>query len=270
MLKGSWLLAVFTLTWALHAEGECLPQAPCYSDVGMVNAASNVSGALAPNTLVTIYGSSLSYFTKAISAYDMDGDRLPIELSGTGVHVLTGGVPAHMYYVSPTQVNLLIPSNLTATDVTIQLVREGWAGPAVRVRLLEVAPALFQGDAETVVATTADFSVITRDSPARPGQDIILWATGLGPTAPPVSYGRGPLRAASIQRLTEFRVVLDGVALDSGLVYYAGVAPGFGGLYQINLKLPPGGVPRVPTTPYSTFAPDCTRSCLPACRPGQG
>jgi uncharacterized protein (TIGR03437 family) len=238
LIRRPWLLSMFACAVAVYAETECISHAPCYTEAGIVNLASNVSGALAPNTLATIYGMNLSYSTRAISGFDLRGNILPIELSGSGVRVQVGPLPALMYYVSPTQVNLLIPSDITAGDFTIQLVREGWAGPPVRITLHDVAPALFQMDAETVVSTRADFSLISEEAPAHPGDYVILWATGLGRTVPPTVYGHIPLGAAIIQRLGEFRVLLDGVAVDAGRIGYAGVAPGYGGLYQINFRLP--------------------------------
>lgn len=159
-------------------------------------------------------------------------------LPGTGVRVLVNNRPAQIYYVSPTQVNFLVPTNLIAGEVTVQLVRDATAGPPVRLRLRDTAPALFLLDPETVVATRADFSLITRENPASPGEEVILWATGLGPTVPPQIYGQIPMAASWIARAAEFRVFLDGDPLAAEQISYVGVAPGFAGLYQVNLKLP--------------------------------
>jgi uncharacterized protein (TIGR03437 family) len=66
----------------------------------------------------------------------------------------------------------------------------------------------------------------------------VLYATGLGQTIPPISSGQLATKAATLARIAEFTVLLDGVALDSRAIAYAGLAPGFAGLYQINITLP--------------------------------
>jgi len=124
--------------------------------------------------------------------------------------------------------------------VTLQLVREGTAGPAVRIKLRPAAPALFQIDATNIVASHIDYSLIDEQAPARPDQWIILWATGLGEVTPPAVSGAIPRQAATLQQIQSFRVLLDGTPLDPGLVGYAGLAPGWGGLYQVNLRVPGG------------------------------
>jgi uncharacterized protein (TIGR03437 family) len=106
--------------------------------------------------------------------------------------------------------------------------------------LADYSPALFQLDPEFVVATRPDGSVVTRDTPARPSEIIILYATGLGLTRPRVPAGQIPTTAAVLDKLNQFRVEIGGRLLDSTAVLYAGVAPGFAGLYQINLIIPQG------------------------------
>jgi uncharacterized protein (TIGR03437 family) len=204
----------------------------------VVNAATYERGALAPNTLVSIFGTNLSFTTRALSYEDAPGGVLPVELPGTGVRVLLNGLPAQMYYVSPLQVNLLIPSNLIAAKFTLQLVRDGTAGPAVEIQLREAAPALFLLEPGVAVVTRADFSLVTPDNPARPGEVVILWATGMGPVVPPLLYGQAPMQAAWIAMYSEFRVLIGDLELPADRLIYAGVAPFYGGLYQVNLRLP--------------------------------
>jgi uncharacterized protein (TIGR03437 family) len=233
-------LAAAALVACLSADTDCQPHAPCYTEQSITSSASGTPGALAPNTLATIYGTNLSFVERAISADDIQTGELPEVLPGTGVHVFVAGLPGHIYYVSPVQVNFLVPCNLRATEVPIQLVRDGTAGPTVWLQLREASPALFQLDAEHVVASMLDYSVITAEAPAHPGQWVILWATGLGPVLPPATYGMIPLQAARIQKIEDFHVFLDGLAVAETLIGYAGVAPGWAGLYQINLRLPEG------------------------------
>lgn len=222
------------------ADTACKPNAPCYSAATVVSAASGEPGALAPNALASIYGTQLSFTERAIRAADIDGWQLPVQLSGAGVQVVIGGRYAPLYYVSPTQVNFLIPSDLRAGEVTLLVVREGTVGPTVRVKLRPAAPALFQMDATNIVASHADYSLVSERAPARPERWVILWATGLGEVTPPAVSGAIPRQAAELQQARNFRVLLDGTPLAAGLVGYVGLAPGWGGLYQVNLSVPPG------------------------------
>ncbi len=163
---------------------------------------------------------------------------LPTVLPGTGVHVTVGNLPATMYYVSPDQVNFLVPANLLPGASTVQVVLDGHSGPAIEITLAAASPALFQLDAKTAVAVHPDGTVITQQAPAKPGEIILLYATGLGQTLPPVPYGQLFNDAAPLVQLANFQLVLDGVAAGRSAVQYAGIAPGFAGLYQINVLLP--------------------------------
>jgi uncharacterized protein (TIGR03437 family) len=213
-------------------------EAPVYSAESIVNAADNQPGTLAPNTLGTIYGQNLAYGTKALSADDVQGGMLPTVFPGTGVHVLIGNIVANLIYVSPTQINFLVPPNLAIANVNLQVVVDSWAGPAIPIPLAAASPALFMLDTQNAIATEADGSLITPAAPAKPGDVIVLYATGLGQTMPPVVYSLIPKAAASLTQIVSFTVTLDGVAVDPSAVAYAGIAPDFGGLYQINLILP--------------------------------
>lgn len=215
-----WLLAALAFAPLLRADEACKPLAPCFSAAGVVNAASSVPGALAPNTLASIYGVNLS---AALS----------------NVQVMVGGIRAPVYYASPQQVNLVIPCSTKAGDYTISVMRDGWYGPEVRITLFDVAPAFFQLDADSAAAARPDGSVITKNAPARPGEIVVLYATGLGRTiqADKCVSDTPPASADSIPR-DAFDILLGGVAVPRERILYAGVAPGFAGLYQVNLQLP--------------------------------
>lgn len=212
--------------------------APTYTAASIVNAADNVPGSLAPNTIGTVYGTGLAYGTRALIGSDIQGGVLPTILSGTGVRVLIAGLPACIYYVSPGQINFLVPNLLLAGPSDLQVVLDGRAGPDVPIQLTSTAPALFQLDPVTAIATRADGSVATASSPLSPGDYAILYATGLGNTVPPLHSGELPTAAAELQQLSAFTILLDGVPVDASQIAYAGVAPGFAGLYQVNLRLP--------------------------------
>ncbi len=215
---------------------------PCYSADTVINIASGAAGALAPNTLVALYGTNLSFDPpRAVTAADITAGLLPTALPGVGVQVLVGGVyPAQLYLVSPGQINFLLPSITSVGDVTIRVFRDGAYGPALKVQLAAAAPALFRLEPGVALVSRFDYSLVTPAAPAKPGEWVILWATGMGAVTPPLPfpYGMLPTRPAWIQHPEQFSVLLDGVAVSSERIAYAGLAVGYAGLYQVNLKLP--------------------------------
>lgn len=225
--------------------------APVYTADSIANTAGSVADFYAANTFLTIYGKNLAYVTKAITADDIRAGILPTVLIGTGVRVLINQIPAVIYYVSPTLVNLLVPSSLIAGPAVVQLVVDGLAGPAITITLGESAPALFQMDAVTVIATHADGSLVTTTAPAHGGEVTVLYASGLGVTIPAVIPNQLPQTAAQIASIADFHVFLNGVMVDQRRIDYAGVTPGYAGLFQINLRLPDD----TPTNPEIRIGP---------------
>jgi uncharacterized protein (TIGR03437 family) len=207
-----------------------------YSAASIVNSASHVSGALAPYTLATVYGENLSRSIRALQDLDLQNGHLPTVLAG--VRVLIGGLQAGLFYVSPQQVNFLVPGNLVPGDVEIVVTRDGRAGPRVRVRLYESAPGFFPLSLGVVLATHIDGRVVTAEDPAHPGQIVVLYATGLGRTEPAAGYRELPRGLAWVTRFEDLDLSLAGRRLGLDRVLYAGLAPGFAGLYQLNLLLP--------------------------------
>ena len=214
------------------------PGAPNYTADSIANSASNTAGFYAPNTFISLYGTNLSYSTAQIGPNDIRGGMLPTALAGATVRVVINGILADMFYASPGQVNVLIPSSLIAGPATVQLVNSGLAGPPVSITLGAAAPALFQQDAQVVIATHGNGPLVTRAAPAQKGEIVVLYATGLGATSPAAIPDQVATMAAPIVNLADFRVLLNGAAVNPHLILYAGVTPGFAGLYQINLQLP--------------------------------
>ncbi|HOK46813.1 MAG TPA: hypothetical protein PLK67_12815 [Bryobacteraceae bacterium] len=216
-------------------------QAPVYSAEGVVNSASWEPGNLAPYTFATIFGEHLADETRSRTEADPDTPGLG------AVSVRLNGIEAMVFYISPEQVNFLVPIGWAAQTVKMRLSNRGISGPEVVLQLGEYAPALFQLDAGHVVAQRWPwYSVATPESPARPGDIVILYATGLGnfkdfvdDKAPP----RAPLEIAARRQL---RVLLDSIPVEDSSILYAGAVDQHWGLYQINL-LVPEDVPDNPT-----------------------
>jgi uncharacterized protein (TIGR03437 family) len=207
-----------------------------YSSASIVNSATNLLDGYAPNTIITIYGERMAYDTKGIAAADVQSGKLPTVIKG--VRVLVNNIPAGLYYISPTQINCLVPGLLIPSRATVQVVHDGLAGPEVRLTLRRTAPALYQLEASTAIATLQDGTLITRDAPAKAGDLLTLYATGLGRTDPDLMQGEIATFAAKLKDMASFQVFLNGTELERSRILYAGLAPGFAGLYQINLRLP--------------------------------
>ncbi|MDQ6665025.1 MAG: hypothetical protein M3Z23_11595 [Acidobacteriota bacterium] len=235
MLAARFALAALALGSAGWADTAGSFTAPSYNIASIVNSATNGPGALAPNTIATIYGTNLSFNTRAIASSDLSAGVLPRVLGG--VQVSVGGIQANLYFVSPHQINFLIPSILRPGNAVVYVAREGVAGPPVTIMLLDVAPGLFELNPETIVSTHADGSVVTNGAPATGGEVVVLYAVGLGHTLPDSLQGQiagGPWPIAH----TDLRVLVSGEAVDPTRILYAGATPGFAGLYQINVRLP--------------------------------
>ena len=213
--------------------------APLYVPSSIANAANSLAAPLAPNTIATLYGKNLAAATRGLTPDDLVGGDLPTGLGGTGVRVSVGGIAAQLYFVSPQQINFLVPPRLKAAPQEVIVTFEGRQGPTVMVNLADVSPALFQLDPEYAVATRADGTLVDRQHRARAGDVIILYANGLGWTMPRFSSGQVARTAAPLEQLADFKVSLNGAVVNRNRILYAGIAPNFVGLYQINLQLPP-------------------------------
>jgi uncharacterized protein (TIGR03437 family) len=228
-----WLTA---LAFVPQQEG-----APYYTAASIANSAANVAAFYTPNSFISVYGQNLSYVTKAIGAGDIGaGGILPWSLTGTNVGVLINLIPADVYYVSPGQVNVLIPPSLIPGPAVVELENDGIYGPPIQIMLSPSAPVLFQSDPTTVIATHGNGPLVTSTSPAQAGEVVVLYATGLGPTAPAALPNQVAQSAAWIVDLADFHLLLNGSPVDPRLILYAGVTPGYAGLFQINLRLPAG------------------------------
>ena len=228
MYRYSLLLAVLTLCPMLPAESSRKSTAPAYTAASVVNSATNLADALAPNAIATIYGTDLCYGTSQASSANIVNRMLPSVLAGVRVYV--GGYPASLYYVSPRQINFLIPE-VRPGDMDFFIAREGTAGPHVRITVRDVGPGLYQWEQGMIASTHADGSVLGPASPAKPGEVIILYGTGFGPADPPLPNGQLPGAPAVLVNPVTLR--MGGVTVRPS---FAGLSAA--GLYQINAQVP--------------------------------
>lgn len=181
--------------------------------------------ALAPGGLASLYGWTLAPGLAAAARYP-----LPREL--TGVSVKVGGLPAPLLFVSRNQINFQLPYAVPSGETTVTVAHAG-ATATLPATVRAMAPAMFQAAGRAAV-THADGTLVSSASPARAGEWMTVYLTGLGAVEGAVTEGE----AAPAARLAQaIRVELDSAACD---VAYAGLAPGLAGVNQINWRVPPG------------------------------
>ena len=190
---------------------------------------------VAPGSLVSLFGLDLVPAT-AVAA----SQPLPRELAG--VKVLVGGIEAPLLAVlvgddGSSQITFQIPvelAGLNYADVVVN--NNGLFSAPQGIHLWPALPALFTRSGTgtgTVAALHGDFQAVTTERPAISGDTILLYATGLGETSPPQVSGEPAAGAAPATG--NVTVTIGG---RSATVHYAGAAPGFVGLYQINVAVP--------------------------------
>ena len=152
-----------------------------------------------------------------------------------------GGIAAPQVYVSPTQINFQVPFGVALGGTSIVVTR-GSASVGRPVFVISANPGIFtaagDGYNSPIVVHTSDYTQVTPQNPAHAGEYLAIFCTGLGAVNGSVRAGDAA-PAAPIQQY--FEVAVDSRLVDSAP--YAGLAPGFAGLYQVNFQVVPAGRP---------------------------
>jgi uncharacterized protein (TIGR03437 family) len=246
-LEVNWTLASLTSLNTLTATIEGVPGSqvtlqalsvgppPGFSAAGVVNAASFALGtasahrALAPGGMISIFGQGLALET-------LSAGSLPLPLTLGSVRVKLNGTPAPLLYVSPTQINLQVPFEISGSSA--EMVVETPAGNAapVAVQMANTQPGIFF-DFTTGLGAIVNVDDMTPiwTRPARAGTAVAIFTTGLGAVNP------AGLTGSSAPALPVSRTILPVTVRVIGrnlAPNFAGLAPGFAGLYQVNVTLP--------------------------------
>lgn len=206
--------------------------------IALVNAAS-YEPVVAPGSIAALFGNGLTVQTQAASTLP-----LPAALAGTTVKI--GGRVAPLFFVSPGQINLQVPGGLDAGSASIEVFSNNSTTPTQigTVIIAVAAPGLFTSNANGVgqaVALNADYSRnadFEHTSGARPelaGGVVVLFATGIGATNPPVADGQAAPASPVAVDAGIPSVTIGGV---NAPVLFSGLTPGLVGVWQLNVQIP--------------------------------
>ena len=202
---------------------------------GVVNAGSFApfTAGVAPGELLTLFGANLAAGLQVAST-------IPFPTTLGKVQVMINNVPAPIYYVSPTQLAVVVPYGVTGTIAKLQVLNDNvpsnavteWIGNTAPGVLTQLQNGLGYGD-----VVHLDGTLVNDKSPAKIGETVSVYLTGLGAVNPAIADGdAGPVNplANATNPITAF------IGGTEAKVGYSGLAPQLAGLYQINLTVPDG------------------------------
>jgi uncharacterized protein (TIGR03437 family) len=221
----------------------CLDAAPApppspVTITGVLNNASGATG-IASGSWVSIYGTNLSATTRDWTG-DISGNTLPTKLNGVSVTI--NGKSAAVYYISPGQLNVQAPGDSATGPVPVVVTNTLGAATAT-ANLVPYAPGFFAIQGKYPAAVHTDgvyvapagyFGSSAASRPAAPGEVVLLFGTGFGPTTSPVAAGQIFNGAAPLADPTQLQMTIGGVV---ATVQFAGMVAA--GEYQFNVVIPP-------------------------------
>jgi uncharacterized protein (TIGR03437 family) len=186
---------------------------------GVMNAASFAAG-MAAGSLAALQGRNLAGGQTAQSA------AYPWPTTLAGVQVALNGSPAPLLYVSDTEIDFYVPPDIATGTATVTVATPSGIAAGATAQVAALQPGIFAG---AVVHAGTGISAVT--TPVHAGDYIEIYCTGLGATG-----GSGNLRPA----LLTPTVFVGAAPLQP---VYSGLAPGYVGLYQVDVQVPPGLAP---------------------------
>jgi uncharacterized protein (TIGR03437 family) len=253
-------LSIMSLTVASGAV-------PSFPANGVVNGGSfRPQGSVAPGSIISIFGTNLGSSAGAASL------PLPTSLGGTCVTANDSSLP--LFYVSAAQINAQLPFTTPAGTVTVQIRNRntGKVSSGIAVKVVPSTPGIFTAldtvSGETVAAIyhSSNGTLVAPANQATRDEVLTMYVTGLGAVTPSVTAGTAaPL--APLSNVTVAPQVCIGVNTDGTLHPmiddpsqggFAGLAPGFAGLYQINFTVPGDRVQSLAAPVVVTQGASCT------------
>ncbi|MBC7927601.1 MAG: hypothetical protein H7039_18295 [Bryobacteraceae bacterium] len=234
---------------------------PQLSFNGVINNGVGEGEFLGQGTIVAAFGEQL------VAGEPVQASTLPLGNDLGGVRVFINDQPAPVYYASYNQVNFQVPYDAPTGIVTIRIDRGGVRGNGISARVVRSAPRLLRlgvGDYGIVVNQDGSFPVPPtpglNSRRARPGDTLVIYAIGLGPTTPAVPSGVASPLEPLARSPGNYRVIFGfagpfGANSVETTPLFAGLTPNFVGLFQINVTIP-ANVPRGDTVSVALAGDD--------------
>jgi uncharacterized protein (TIGR03437 family) len=213
-------------------------RAPALYSGGIVHAASFAPASpLAPGSIVSVFGRNLATGSSGVST-------LPLPTSLAGATLTVAGIDVPLFYSSADQINAQLPFELAPNSRHQAVVKISDAITVPETITVATArPGIFtttqDGKGQGVIMDTANRPVDAAN-PARGGDVVVVYCTGLGATNPAVRSGEAAPASPLAKVTTPVSVTIGG---QSAAVQFAGLTPGLVGLYQVNVQIPSGVTP---------------------------
>jgi uncharacterized protein (TIGR03437 family) len=208
-----------------------LDRTPYVAPAGVRNAAGETPQAgIASGSVASIMGASLAAEVLAATS-----NPLPQTLGDVTVRLGDRLLP--LFYVSPDQINVQIPTGLVPGDYSLTARWEGHPEVSAAFSIVRNAPGLFTHiveDRSFVVALHQDGSFVTAESPARRGETITIYGTGFGPYTKPVLDGFALPESMASPLVDKVEIVAGDLVLEP---LWAGAATGFVGATIVRMRI---------------------------------
>ena len=198
---------------------------PSVGEAAVVNAAS-FTPAVAPGTLITIYGRNLAYREEQATSF-------PLPTSLLGVQVSMDGQAIPLTYVAPDQINAQVPFTVSG-NVTLRVTSPNGSSNTT-CTVTDSAPGIFFGGAPAIIHASG--ALVTAAAPGLPGEFLSIFLTGLGRVNSAISAGQSSPAAPLATVVNTVQVRLGPTLINPT---FAGLAPGYAGLYQVVVQIPAG------------------------------
>jgi len=201
---------------------------------GIVNAASfaPVGNPISPGQFVTLFGTGIGPASLVLAS------SAPFPVTLGGVSVTIQGRPAPLYYVSANQISALVPFATSGSSADVVVRFNNRESSRVTVPVSRTSPGIFTRNESGIgpgAILKSDFSIVSSTNAPRRGDTVLIYLTGLGALNPPLADGAAA-PTSSLTRVTDtVNVYIGG---QRATVSFAGAAPGFAGLYQLNVVIP--------------------------------